>query len=76
MRVDRRRRLSDAAGVAPAELRVYRLEDGGWTWCYIEPATDVELQSNTTYAGQEQAAAAARQAYPDTPISGEEGAAG
>lgn len=64
-------RHSDDAGGGPPAIRVYRL-DGTWTWCYVEPATDVELQSNTTYAGREQAAAAAQRAYPDMPILGED----
>ena len=61
---------SDGAGGAPPELRVYRL-DGTWTWCYVEPAADLELHSNTTYGSREQAVAAARRAYVDVPVAGE-----
>ena len=63
-------RPSDDAGGAPPEIRVYRL-DGTWGWCYVEPATDIELHSNTNYGSRDEAAAAARLAYPDLPVAGE-----
>ncbi len=62
---------TDGAGAAPPELRVYTLESGSWTWCYVEPATDIALHSNTTYGSRDEAAAAARTAYPDLPVAGE-----
>lgn len=62
---------TDADRAAPPELRVYRLDDGHWTWCYVDAATDVELQSNTDYPNADDAAAAARQAYPDVPLADE-----
>ncbi len=63
---------TDGAGAAPPELRVYRLDDDSWTWCYVEPATDVELHSNTSYASRDEATGAARRAYPDVPVADEE----
>jgi hypothetical protein len=48
-----------------AELRLRSLDEHGWTWCYVEPGTDVELYSNETYASPEEAREWARRAYPD-----------
>jgi hypothetical protein len=55
-----------------AELRVESLEDDVWTWCYVEPAHDVELYSNETYTTVEDAKEWARRAYPDVPFAEDE----
>ncbi len=62
---------TDGAAAAPPELRLYRLDDGSWAWCYVEPGTDLELHSNTTYGSRDKAAAAARSAYPDLSVAGD-----
>ena len=59
-----------------AELRVHSVEDGGWTWCYVEPEDGVELYSNETYANAEDAKDWARRAYPEVPLAEEEGEEG
>ena len=48
-----------------AELRVHRVEDDGWTVCYVEPEAGVELYSNETYATADDARAWGRRAFPD-----------
>ncbi len=62
---------TDGAAAAPPELRVYRLDSGSWTWCYVEPGTDLELHSNTTYGSRDEAVSAARTAYPDLGVAEE-----
>ncbi|MDQ4097608.1 MAG: hypothetical protein M3144_07055 [Actinomycetota bacterium] len=52
-----------------AELRVSQIEDDGWTWCYVDPAHDIELFSNETYESSETAAEWARRAYPEVPFA-------
>ena len=52
-----------------AELRVRSLDEHGWTWCFVEPETDVELYSNETYPTPDEAKDWARRAYPDVPFS-------
>ena len=69
-------RHTDGSPEAPPELRVYRLGDRSWAWCYVEPATGIQLHSNTTYGGAEEAAAAACAAYPDLRVAGEPGDSG
>jgi hypothetical protein len=57
-----------------AELRIEAVEDGRWTWCYVEPENGVELYSNETYARVDDAKDWARRAYPDLPLGeGEKG---
>lgn len=68
-----RRPTPDGQGAAaPAHLRVEHCADGRWTWCWVETATGAELYSNTTYAAQEAANAAARRAYPELPLEPQE----
>ncbi len=55
-----------------AELRVQSLDEYGWTWCYVEPETDVELYSNETYPTADDARDWARRAYPDVPFGEDE----
>ena len=55
-----------------AELRVEAVEDGGWTWCYVEPETGVELYSNETYTTADGAKDWACRAYPDVPLAEDE----
>jgi hypothetical protein len=55
-----------------AELRVEAVEDDGWTWCYVEPETGVELYSNEMYATVDAAKEWARRAYPDVPLAEEQ----
>ena len=52
-----------------AELRVEAVEDDGWTWCYVEPESGVELYSNETYTTVDDAKKWARRAYPDVPLA-------
>ena len=52
-----------------AELRVEAVEDDGWTWCYVEPESGVELYSNETYPTAGDAERWARRAYPDVPLA-------
>ena len=52
-----------------AELRVESVEDGGWTWCYVEPETGVEFYSNEMYTKVDDAKEWARRAYPDVPLA-------
>ena len=52
-----------------AELRVKAVEDDGWTWCYVEPESGVELYSNETYTTVDDARQWARRAYPDVPLA-------
>ena len=65
----------EAAGPA---LHIHSVEAGPeqdderWTWCYVEPATGIELFSNETYATREGATEYARRAYPDVPFADEE----
>ena len=56
-----------------AELRVHRVEDDGWTVCYVEPDAGVELYSNETYATVDAAKDWARRAYPDLPFAEDDG---
>lgn len=56
---------------APA-LHIHSVEEDRWTWCYVEPATGIELFSNETYATREGAVEYARRAYPDVPFADEE----
>jgi hypothetical protein len=44
---------------------LYQRQDGRWAWCYEEADHDLELHSNDDYPTREEAAAAARRAYPD-----------
>ena len=55
-----------------AELRVEAVEDEGWTWCYVEPDSGVELYSNETYPTVGDARQWARRAYPDVPLTNDE----
>ncbi len=55
-----------------AELRVETVEDDGWTWCYVEPESGVELYSNETYATVDEAKDWARRAYPDVPLAADQ----
>ena len=55
-----------------AELRLESVEDGGWTWCYVEPDDGVELYSNETFSTADEAKDWARRAYPDVPLAEEE----
>ena len=50
---------------ARAVVRLYQRQDGRWAWCYQEAEHDLELHSNDDYPTREEAAAAARRAYPD-----------
>ena len=52
-----------------AELRVHRVEDDGWTVCYVEPEDGVELYSNETYGTVDDARDWARRAFPDVPFA-------
>ena len=56
-----------------AELQVRSVEDDGWTWCYVEPDSDVELYSNEVYPTPDDAKDWARRAYPDVPFADDEG---
>ena len=56
-----------------AELRFHRVEDDGWTVCYVEADAGVELYSNETYATLEAAEEWARRAFPDVPFAEDEG---
>jgi hypothetical protein len=60
----------DGGGVT---LRVEETEDGRWTWYYSEPAADMTLQSNETFASREIAMDWARRAYPDVPFADDQG---
>ena len=55
-----------------AELRVEAVEDDGWTWCYVEPETGVELYSNETYTTVDDAKTWARRAYPAVPLAADQ----
>lgn len=55
-----------------AALRVDSTEDGRWTWSYSEPATDLTLHSNETFATREAAMDWAQRAYPDVPFADEQ----
>ena len=57
----------------PAELRVKAVEDDGWTWCYAEPESGIELYSNETYTKVDDARQWARRAYPDVPLADHDG---
>ena len=52
-----------------AELRLHRVEDDGWTVCYVEPEAGVELYSNETYGTVDDAKKWARRAFPDVPFA-------
>ena len=43
-------------------------EGAAWHWSYHDPGEDVVLLGNRTYPAREAAIAAARTAYPGTPI--------
>lgn len=66
-------RPADGARAGSPSLRVYEIHDGTWTWCYDDPAAGVELHSNTDYSSPDEAAAAARQAYPDVALGDDHG---
>ena len=55
-----------------AELRVEAVEDDGFTWCYVEPDSGVELYSNETYATADEAKEWARRAYPDLQLAADQ----
>ncbi len=54
------------------ELRVTPTDDDRWTWRYNEPATDLTLHSNETFASRDVAMDWARRAYPDVPFADDE----
>jgi hypothetical protein len=54
-----------AERAAHAVVRLYQRQDGRWAWCYEEAEHGLELHSNDDYSTREEAAAAARHAYPD-----------
>lgn len=54
----------------PAELHIDQVDDDAWTWRFVEG--DLELNSNETYDTRDAAADAARRAYPDLALEGEE----
>lgn len=69
----KRKRVKSQKSQPPrAELRVEAVEDDGWTWCYVEPESGVELYSNETYAMVDDAKDWARRAYPDVPLAEDE----
>jgi hypothetical protein len=55
-----------------AVLRVEETEDGRWTWSYSEPAAEMTLHSNETFASREVAMDWAQRAYPDVPFADEQ----
>ena len=52
-----------------AALHVHEMEDGRWTWRYVDPSSDLELHSNETFSSEEAARDWAQRAYPDVPFA-------
>ena len=63
---------TDDRHVPAAEVHVYPIGEGWWSWRYVERASGVELQSNDIYESREEAVESAGKAYPDLEVSEEE----
>jgi hypothetical protein len=60
---------TDGGAAGPeGEVRLHQVSEECWTWSYVEPATGVELYSNSTFSTREAATASAGRAYPDLTV--------
>ncbi len=65
------RQPADDRHVPAAEVHLYPIGEGWWSWRYVEAESGVQLQANDIFESREEANESARKAYPDLEISEE-----